>query len=339
MPVTLDVRQEAMKEVKAMIRPFNRTDLHALHRMICETIDASYSGVYPPRAVEFFKEHHSEKKIAERSAVGEILVLISERDGSIMAAGALIDSEIIGVFVRSDHQRQGYGKAIMIQLEQIAMKQGIRKLSLSISLPSKPFYEHLGYRVLDECVLDVGGGECLKYWAGEKELHPRDIQKVNMATEEIVKTAGDAAEVDELLWRILWQPLGFPRNIRSKFSIDGKKLELAAKENGRIVGGLVAVWTAENEIELRHLAVASDYQRKGIGQGLITELCRIASVKMCHQIHTIARNTSVDFFRKVGFRSAPGRAPEHPVFLEHGIMFELMEKIVEPIASADGDRR
>lgn len=171
------VRQRAMEKDAIMIRAFARTDLHTLHRMICDTVDASYSELYPPRAVAFFKEHHSEKKIAERSAVGEILVLMSERDGSILATGSLIDSEITGVFVRPNHQRQGYGKAIMAKLEQIAIEKEAPKLSLSISLPSRQFYEHLGYKVLGECILDVGGGECLKFWSGEKELQPRNRQK------------------------------------------------------------------------------------------------------------------------------------------------------------------
>lgn len=312
-----------------MIRPFNTTDLHPLYRMIYETIDASYSEVYPPRAVIFFKEHHSEREIIERSTDGTIVVLISERDGSILATGALIGSEITGVFVRHTHQRQGYGKAIMTHLEQIAMQNNIPKLTLSISLPSKQFYERLGYKVLEECVLDVGGGEFLKYWSGEKKLHPRDGQKVDVATVETVRTAEDAAELDELLWHVLWQPLGFPRDIRKDFSIVGEKIELTMKEKGQIIGGLVAVWTAENEIELRHLAVNHDYQRKGIGQSLVTELFRVASAKPFYRVHTTARNTSVDFFRKLGFQKAQGTPPEHPVFMKHGITFELMEKIVE----------
>ncbi len=150
-----------------------------------------------------------------------------------------------------------------------------------------------------------------------------------MATVESVKTAGDAAEMDELLWSVLWRSLGLPRDIRSQFHIDGEKVELAAGEDGRIVGGLVAVWTAGDEMELRHLAVVSGAQRRGVGRRLVAELCRIASVGKCRRIHTITRNTSADFFRKIGFRPAPGRAPQHPVFLEHGIVFELMEKIVE----------
>ena len=68
-----------------------------------------------------------------------------------------------------------------------------------------------------------------------------------MATVETVNTTADAADLDELLWRILWQPLGFPRDVRSKFTTDGEKLEVAAKKNGEIVGGLVAVWTTGKE--------------------------------------------------------------------------------------------
>ncbi len=159
-----------MKDVTTMIREFNATDLLPLHRMICETIDASYPVIYPPRAVMFFKEHHSIREITKRSSAGKILLLISEQDGSILATGSIIGSEIAGVFVSHAHQRQGYGKAIMARLEQMAKYNGISKLTLSISLPSKQFYERLGYKVLAERVIDVGGGERLKYWPGEKEL-------------------------------------------------------------------------------------------------------------------------------------------------------------------------
>ncbi|MBN1903502.1 MAG: GNAT family N-acetyltransferase [Deltaproteobacteria bacterium] len=159
-----------MKDMTTMIRELNATDLRPLHRMIYETIDASYPEIYPPRAVMFFKEHHSEREITKRSSAGKILVLISEEDESILATGSIIVSEISGVFVRYTHQRKGYGKAIMTRLEQIARDNGISKLTLSISLPSRQFYERLGYKVLVERLIDVGEGERLKYWPGEKEL-------------------------------------------------------------------------------------------------------------------------------------------------------------------------
>ncbi len=53
--------------MKDRIRQLKKADLPALHRMICDTIDASYVETYPPRAVDFFKKHHSKEKIAERT--------------------------------------------------------------------------------------------------------------------------------------------------------------------------------------------------------------------------------------------------------------------------------
>lgn len=156
-----------------------------------------------------------------------------------------------------------------------------------------------------------------------------------MVTVAIVTTADAAARLDELLWVVLWQPLGLPRDIRHTLSLEGEEFELLAQENGQAVGGLVAVWTGGTEIELRHLAVASHAQGRGIGRSLVTELYRIAKAKNCRRIHTIARNTSAEFFRTLGFQTAPGQVPEHLVFLEHGITFELMEGFVEQGAPAD----
>jgi GNAT superfamily N-acetyltransferase len=152
----------------SMIRLFRKNDLTPLHRMICETIDTSYSDVYPPRAVEFFKDYHSEKRIEERSVVGEILVM--EEHDSILATGSLVGMEITGVFVYPLYQRQGYGKAIMSELERRAKEKGLSEISLSVSLPSRKFYENLGYNILADNSLDVGEGQCLSYWLGQKKL-------------------------------------------------------------------------------------------------------------------------------------------------------------------------
>jgi N-acetylglutamate synthase-like GNAT family acetyltransferase len=155
-----------------------------------------------------------------------------------------------------------------------------------------------------------------------------------MVTIDIVTTVDVAVKLDELLWAVLWQPLGLPRDLRHSFSLEGEELELLARKDGQAVGGLVAVWTGDTGIELRHMAVTSHTQGQGIGRSLVDELCRIAAAKKCHRIHTIARNTLVDFFKVLGFRTVPGQVSEHPVFLEHGITFELMEKIIEQGALA-----
>ena len=148
---------------------------------------------------------------------------------------------------------------------------------------------------------------------------------------ELVKTENGSAEIDELLWMVLWKPLGLPRGIRKDFVVEGKEIEIAAIQDGRIIGGIVGVRTSANEMKLRHLAVHPEAQRSGTGLRLVKELVRICTESGCKRIHTIARNTSAGFFRRAGFQTAQGQAPEHPVFLRQGIAFELMEKNLESL--------
>ena len=139
----------------------------------------------------------------------------------------------------------------------------------------------------------------------------------------------DLSELNDLLWEVLWKPLDLPRDFRDSFKMDGKSLEIAARLKGSLVGGLVANWTSPKEVEIRHLAIREENQKQGIGVRLIEVLLEEISGKGCARLHTIARNTSAGFFRKLRFRTAPGQPPEHPAFKKHGITFELLEKDVE----------
>ncbi|NMC09411.1 MAG: GNAT family N-acetyltransferase [Methanothrix sp.] len=150
---------------------FCRSDLMPLLHLIHTTVDLCYSGVYPPRAVHFFKEYHGEKEIISRSEVGTILVAL--HDGRLAATGALVENEITGVFVASSMQGQGLGRMIMKELEDLAWSRGCRMVELSVSLPSRGFYEALGYELLSECALDVGDGQKLTFWRARKALSPR----------------------------------------------------------------------------------------------------------------------------------------------------------------------
>ena len=150
------------------IRRFRDSDLDQLARLINETIGISYAGVYPPRAVQFLKDYHSEKKIADRSTIGTTLVV--EENGVLVATGSLVGDEILGVFVHPRLQKGGRGKALMKALENEGRASGLRGIGLNISLPSKSFYESLGYRVVEEISIDVGEGQRLDFWKAVKQL-------------------------------------------------------------------------------------------------------------------------------------------------------------------------
>ena len=153
---------------RTKIRKFIKSDLVPVQRLIHQTIDVCYSGIYPPRAVQFFKKFHSEKKIMERHRQGDILV--TEQDGSVVATGAIVGRDIFGVFVHPEFQHHGHGAALMRELENRARSKGCSELELSVSLPSRWFYEGLGYKMIEECSIDMGEGERLYFWKARKPL-------------------------------------------------------------------------------------------------------------------------------------------------------------------------
>ena len=102
----------------AGIREFRGSDLVSVRNLIHQTIDVCYSGIYPSRALQYFKDFHSDEKIMERHRNGDLLVV--EQDGRLVATGASVGSDILGVFVHPGFQRQGHGAALMRELESRA---------------------------------------------------------------------------------------------------------------------------------------------------------------------------------------------------------------------------
>jgi len=148
----------------------------------------------------------------------------------------------------------------------------------------------------------------------------------------------ESKELDYLLWEVLWKPLGLPRGFRGLVKPDGQCLELVVKADGKIVGGLVANWIDDSAVEIHHIALEPEVQNQGIGRRLVTSLISTVSGQGCVRIRTIARSTSVGFFRKLGFTISPGKPPEHPDFEKHGITFVLMERDVEQPGRGDATR-
>ena len=79
------------------LRPFAQGDLDAVRQVILATIDACYCGVYPPRAVEFFKQYHCDANILDRAANG--YTVVGECEGRVVATGSIIADHICAVFV------------------------------------------------------------------------------------------------------------------------------------------------------------------------------------------------------------------------------------------------
>ena len=143
------------------MREFRTTDLFAVKALIHRTLVVCYAGHYCPEAIRFFVNYHDEQAILRDAREGCIIVF--EKAGRIVGTGTLTGNEIKRVFVDPACQQEGVGRLIMEQLENLAAATGIANVKLDASLPSRSFYEHLGYAVVEQASLPVENGRRLDF--------------------------------------------------------------------------------------------------------------------------------------------------------------------------------
>ncbi len=157
------------------IREFEKSDIGNVKELIHHAIDVCYKKDYCPEAMEFFREWHNDESIFEDAKEGYMIVL--EDDGKIIGTGTFVDGEIKRVFILPALQRKGFGKLIMQKLEEKAILKGIDVIRLDASLPSKMFYDLLGYVTLQKAFREVENGKRLDYYIMEKSLRKEQKAK------------------------------------------------------------------------------------------------------------------------------------------------------------------
>ena len=157
-----------VKKNSIKIRRFRKTDLADIRNLIYKTIDTCYADFYCVEAIKFFKDWHNDQKILKNAKEGYTIVV--EKDNKIIGTGTIVGDEIMRVFVDPVFQKRNFGKLIMRELEQKAVSDGINIVKLDASLPSKRFYELLGYVLLEETFVEVESNKRLDYYKMEKAL-------------------------------------------------------------------------------------------------------------------------------------------------------------------------
>ena len=159
------------KQIK--INEFKEVDLDKIKEIIDITIDKCYVNIYSPEAINYFKQCHSKENILSDAKRGTTLTLIDNLE--IIGTGTLLGEEIKRVFVLRQYQGQGLGKLIMTHLEEHAVKERLKKVTLCSLLVSKKFYEKLRYTQIKENFIDLGNGEKLDHYEMFKELREDNL--------------------------------------------------------------------------------------------------------------------------------------------------------------------
>jgi GNAT superfamily N-acetyltransferase len=97
------------------IRPFMDSDAEVLHQLIYQTIDDAYTGVYGPKAIQYFKDYHSSSQILDDARQGQTMVL--ELNERIVGTGTICEQNIRRVFISPAFQGRSFGRMVMETLE------------------------------------------------------------------------------------------------------------------------------------------------------------------------------------------------------------------------------
>ena len=174
------VSKRMSKQPNISVRKFKPSDRDIVKSLIQKTIDACYSDVYCKEAVQFFKDWHCDNRILNDAKEGYTIVL--QKNNHVVGTGTIVGDEIRRVFVEPAFQRQGFGKLIMRKLEAKALAFGIHLVRLGASIPSKRFYDSLGYVTLEETFLEVENRKRLDFYKMQKTLGRRIKSTQHTAT-------------------------------------------------------------------------------------------------------------------------------------------------------------
>jgi ribosomal protein S18 acetylase RimI-like enzyme len=104
----------------------------------------------------------------------------------------------------------------------------------------------------------------------------------------------------DLRWRILRAPWGQAQG-SEKDDIEDHCFHLIAKHNNQTVGVGRLSYNSATEAQIRYMAVAEDYERRGIGRMVVRYLEQQAINSGISTIVLHAREPAVGFYQRLGY--------------------------------------
>lgn len=132
------------------IRAYHVADAPALLALFRDTIRRINKKDYNPEQIRAWASDDIDPiRWAERF-VGRFVV-VAESAGILAGFSELeADGHLDRFYVSADHQGCGVGKAMLAELEAEAGRLNLKRLFTEASITARPFFEHHGYRVLQE---------------------------------------------------------------------------------------------------------------------------------------------------------------------------------------------
>ncbi|ASW76099.1 hypothetical protein IQ37_05835 [Chryseobacterium piperi] len=146
-----------------MIRKAKDTDLYELQQLFTDTIHHVCIHDYNDEQIRVWSSGIENKERWERVFKNQ-LVLVSTDHDRITGFCTLDKGHYIDfLFVHKDYLRKGIGSLLYTHMEQEAIKQNQKILTADVSKTAKPFFENMGFKVIQEQTVAVKGVDFINY--------------------------------------------------------------------------------------------------------------------------------------------------------------------------------
>lgn len=100
---------------------------------------------------------------------------VAELDGVIVGYSDVQPSGLVDhFFCHHEYQGQGVGRALMTHVIKQAEAKGLDRIYSEVSITARPFYEHMGFTVVNEQQIEVRGSTLTNY-VMERQLDEKDV--------------------------------------------------------------------------------------------------------------------------------------------------------------------
>jgi len=125
------------------IRPASLDDAKGISRVVLSALRETNASDYSEAVIARVAQHFSPETVC--GLLAQRLVFVAVHDESVIGTASLDGRVVRTVFIDPRWQGRGIGRALMAEVERVAVERRVAVLSVPSSVTAEPFYAKLGF--------------------------------------------------------------------------------------------------------------------------------------------------------------------------------------------------
>ncbi|AXB31703.1 GNAT family N-acetyltransferase [Vibrio campbellii] len=156
------------------IRDFQEEDAPTLWALFFTTVRNVNRRDYTEQQVKAWAQEGLDSQLWLKKMIS-IQPFVAELDGVIVGYSDVQPSGLVDhFFCHHEYQGQGVGRTLMTHVIKQAEAKGLDRIYSEVSITARPFYEHMGFTVVNEQQIEVRGATLTNY-VMERHLDEKDV--------------------------------------------------------------------------------------------------------------------------------------------------------------------